>query len=1126
MKKLIILLLLFIGFKASAQNTVTLPSGTVSYTPAFRYGGSLTDSLKTFWFGVPGGGYNQWYSGTYINKYFLRISAFQDSLANKALYFSTNFKGFGSTASPLDLADSIFKNNWVFKSTDTSNPALTLISNNNPGYTLLIKDPSGNIKGGIGTQSGFFGPGMHTLHGEQYGALNFTADSGSTIYYNNFLSGGYFLKLASSAHTYFTGDTTGIHASAYVDTAHMTAHPNDYVTAKWVLAHGGGGGTTTNPLTNDWGIKTFSFNGGTAGIKVGADTSSGKLATQYYASTIVGPDGVVTGMSPVTVSGTTATVPSGTYRLNNALITKGSSTNVTIDPQDATSDRIDLIVGDASGVLSKVSGSLAATPAQPDVPSNKALISWVYIPATGGTVTTGGGGSTKGTVTTVKGVNANGFTFSISNPTTTPTITLSQQNATTSQSGQLTSTDWNTFNNKQAAGNYITALTGDATASGPGSAALTLATVNSNVGSFGDASHSLSVTANAKGLITGVSTNSIQIAESQVTSLTTDLAAKVAISAPQLTTSSTSGYVWTATDALGHGSWQAVSGGGTTTNPLTNGNGIVAFTFDGSAAKTVAVDQTYGFNWTGLNIFGQTLTLSSGTNYGTEFLHNVTLSGTAGFTDVLINRTSSGSGSGSQRLLDLQLNGTSVANFNTSGGLTLSSSVTSNGNFTANQYSTSGTYSNDGLYLYNSAVAASGTPSLNSLRTRFMASVWNTTATAAPNYAFMYNELRTVSGATPAYSLYWAGNLSTTSTMGTPTDIMSLGNTGNLWLSGKASVGTTSTSSILNVGAGSTSTAPLTIAAGTNLTTPTSGAIENDGSNLYYTNSSNQRYALLTATANTPQIISIANVGNSTTTNGLTLTNPTAATSSQLQYSPVATLSGYGWNGSSSQQVQSFWQLQTQSNTNPASANLVGWFSQNGTATGSWIQVNSASRAVSFGGTISASEIDAVAFSSTGNNTSAVFVYNRSFTTANAALKLLLGTGASNSSGLFLGAQFTPTINQSGSAGYKGIYESVYEQATGSGVRYLMDLGTNSAQDNGGTHTSKATIDDLGNLQTASSIGSSEITYANRPPSPYTGQTCNFSDSTVNTWGATVSGSGTNHVLARWNGANWTVIGI
>ncbi len=75
------------------------------------------------------------------------------------------------------------------------------------------------------------------------------------------------------------------------------------------------------------------------------------------------------------------------------------------------------------------------------------------------------------------------------------------------QDGYLSSTDWNTFNGKQAAGNYITALTGDATASGPGSVAITLATVNGDVGSFGSSTAIPSFTVNAKGLITAASTN-------------------------------------------------------------------------------------------------------------------------------------------------------------------------------------------------------------------------------------------------------------------------------------------------------------------------------------------------------------------------------------------------------------------------------------------------------------------------------------------------------------------------------------------------------------------------------------------------------------------------------------------
>lgn len=60
--------------------------------------------------------------------------------------------------------------------------------------------------------------------------------------------------------------------------------------------------------------------------------------------------------------------------------------------------------------------------------------------------------------------------------------TLAITQATTSTNGYLSSTDWNTFNGKQASGSYITALTGDVTATGPGSVAASLvATTNATL---------------------------------------------------------------------------------------------------------------------------------------------------------------------------------------------------------------------------------------------------------------------------------------------------------------------------------------------------------------------------------------------------------------------------------------------------------------------------------------------------------------------------------------------------------------------------------------------------------------------------------------------------------------------
>lgn len=72
---------------------------------------------------------------------------------------------------------------------------------------------------------------------------------------------------------------------------------------------------------------------------------------------------------------------------------------------------------------------------------------------------------------------------------------------------------------------------GDAT----GSTALTLATVNSNVGSFGSATQVPNYTVNGKGLITAAANTTIQIAESQVTSLTSDLALKAPLASPAFT---------------------------------------------------------------------------------------------------------------------------------------------------------------------------------------------------------------------------------------------------------------------------------------------------------------------------------------------------------------------------------------------------------------------------------------------------------------------------------------------------------------------------------------------------------------------------------------------------------------
>ena len=113
--------------------------------------------------------------------------------------------------------------------------------------------------------------------------------------------------------------------------------------------------------------------------------------------------------------------------------------------------------------------------------------------------------------------------------------------------------------------------TGDVT----GATALTLATVNSNVGTFGNASNSTTQTVNAKGLTTAISNVPIQIAKSQVTELVSDLAnvEKTANKSDSYTASSSTTYA--STKALVDGLGTKV-GGTLTTNYIPKATGASA----------------------------------------------------------------------------------------------------------------------------------------------------------------------------------------------------------------------------------------------------------------------------------------------------------------------------------------------------------------------------------------------------------------------------------------------------------------------------------------------------------------------------------------------------------------------
>lgn len=198
------------------------------------------------------------------------------------------------------------------------------------------------------------------------------------------------------------------------------------------------------------------------------------------------PDQIISGLGLSIVSINVVVQP-GTWRIGGVIYSKGTTTNLAYDAQDATQFRYDTVYADTSNSIHLVSGVLsptAGTAIQPDVPDNTIPIGYILIAPT--------------SVTT--------------SPVITGFVTVAGpfQNITGKKR----------FAKPVDIPNYTSAATG----------------------------------------VQAMNYNSTQALYTQIL-------------APQLLTTSTAGYVWTATDTSGHGHWAVGSGGGFT---LTDGNGTTA----------------------------------------------------------------------------------------------------------------------------------------------------------------------------------------------------------------------------------------------------------------------------------------------------------------------------------------------------------------------------------------------------------------------------------------------------------------------------------------------------------------------------------------------------------------------
>ena len=126
----------------------------------------------------------------------------------------------------------------------------------------------------------------------------------------------------------------------------------------------------------------------------------------------------------------------------------------------------------------------------------------ILIPYLRYVTTAGGGGGGSGTTTPSPNAIPESYSTSLLDPGWLDYA--HGQVATSTQNGFLSAANWVTFNGKQASGNYITGLTGDCSASGPGSVSITC--LKTNGVSF--ASSATIDTTNASNISSGTLNNS------------------------------------------------------------------------------------------------------------------------------------------------------------------------------------------------------------------------------------------------------------------------------------------------------------------------------------------------------------------------------------------------------------------------------------------------------------------------------------------------------------------------------------------------------------------------------------------------------------------------------------------
>jgi len=116
--------------------------------------------------------------------------------------------------------------------------------------------------------------------------------------------------------------------------------------------------------------------------------ANGNRSSQFYTSVQANSkfepitDGIISGLQPTTISSYTATTPSGSWRINDTLYSKGSATVTTITPTSGGQYRQDILYATRSNTILLAMGVPGSSYTPPSIPDNTIPISNIYVTPT------------------------------------------------------------------------------------------------------------------------------------------------------------------------------------------------------------------------------------------------------------------------------------------------------------------------------------------------------------------------------------------------------------------------------------------------------------------------------------------------------------------------------------------------------------------------------------------------------------------------------------------------------------------------------------------------------------------------------------------------------------------------